>query len=979
MGRAYKTNWRALGKAVARSGLPVLFILSVPAAFTVRLEIAARDQTAEPTLITVTETTRSLPLGALELDDEQDSNFSALGDDPLRETDTEVLTTERSRLWTKLALDQVQSTTQLSQVFLGLSSEQRKDARIAGGFALRMARLGDADAALGLLEDVLTSKDLSPQNRGLVYYYQGRLQQQDNPQTALALYNKAAQEYPSHCGTTLARGTLYLSGKKDGPARDPNLLSAISILERASELCTGKRRVRALYGLGHALSRSGQSSKALNAFLRAIDFEPAHLSARISMARIYRDALNRPAEARRLYLEVLKLDASYLPAHLGLATMAKRENKRGTALSILEKARTLNPDSPTLLYQLATTLLGGKEGEQDKTNDAQTKEAVHILRSLAASRPSDARIRFQLSRALSQTKDYVAAEKSYTQAIALGGTRLPQAHNNLALVLRQRHDDVRAEAELKKAVELDNEYISAHYNLGLLYLDTKRMSDAVAEFSWVTKKDPEKFGAWYNLGLSLGRQSDSAGALRAYERAVTLEPTNIKARLNLAILLKRSGQLEKAIQHYKLATTIEPKYAAAWFNLGLALKEARQLDAAEDAYQRALKLDPEDTGFLLSLANLHTARGEYKASADVLSEALERTPNDVRLRYNLAIQHNRLGDSKAAIVDLEQCVSLDPDYYKAWRRLGKFYTEARNDNKALKAYTRALKLQENDADLIFSRAKVLARLGRNKDAYAQVLEAIRLVPDDPWMWFHRGKMEQRLGLQGAERSFLRAMQLDPEIRSLSLKRLASITGSLADFRALLKEHPNSVPIRLALSRALRNEEKQAEAQALLEEAVRRAPEKPQAWRELGDLLYDNQQYDAAVRALEKAYALRPTEEKIALPYAKALYRAGRYNSALELLLTAREAHPKNSTIGVWLGRAQRKTGDREAAGNTFKAVLAQDPKNYQAHVGLGDVLRNGSKKSDALAHYQHALRLKPDSKEARRKFQSLQNELSSAP
>jgi tetratricopeptide (TPR) repeat protein len=83
-----------------------------------------------------------------------------------------------------------------------------------------------------------------------------------------------------------------------------------------------------------------------------------------------------------------------------------------------------------------------------------------------------------------------------------------------ALSLRRRSlslavDTKRAEALLKRAVELDPKFADAHYELGLMYDDEKQVDKAVHEFEIAVRLRPDLSKAHYRLARLYQKQGKS--------------------------------------------------------------------------------------------------------------------------------------------------------------------------------------------------------------------------------------------------------------------------------------------------------------------------------------------------------------------------------------------------------------------------------------------------------------------------------------
>ena len=101
-------------------------------------------------------------------------------------------------------------------------------------------------------------------------------------------------------------------------------------------------------------------------------------------------------------------------------------------------------------------------------------------------------------------------------------------------------------------------------------------------------------------------------------------------------------------------------------------------------------------------------------------------------------------------------------------------------------------------------------------------------------------------------------------------------------------------------------------------------------------------------------------------------QTGRYAEAERLLVMAASGAPSNPAPVYWLGRAHLLLGRPKQAQQDFVKVLAMNPYVPDTHFWLGQTLEAESDLSAARSQYQEALRLDPTFKEARTRFDQIQ-------
>jgi tetratricopeptide (TPR) repeat protein len=227
--------------------------------------------------------------------------------------------------------------------------------------------------------------------------------------------------------------------------------------------------VAANLGWGEVFAEKYNRSDAAKSFQAALKADPDNVQAKVGMASLMVDA--NPPAARELIGEALKLNASYVPAHVLIAQVALDDGKRDEAKESWRKALAINPNSlEARSIDAAIAFL------EDRTNDFNTKVA-DILK--INPRYSDVyRLAADVS---SHNYRYIEATDFAKRAVALNPED-PQAAATLGLQLLRTNDEAGARVVLERAFNV------VTYNL-LSMMDsldkfvTVRDSDVVVRMS----------------------------------------------------------------------------------------------------------------------------------------------------------------------------------------------------------------------------------------------------------------------------------------------------------------------------------------------------------------------------------------------------------------------------------------------------------------------------------------------------------------
>ena len=99
-----------------------------------------------------------------------------------------------------------------------------------------------------------------------------------------------------------------------------------------------------------------------------------------------------------------------------------------------------------------------------------------------------------------------------------------------------------AETELRRALEIDSNYLAAYSALGALFVNTNQQDRAIAEYQKITERRPDNATAYTLMGmLEYSRQNIDA-AVTNYRKALAQDRNATFAANNLAWLYAVYGK-----------------------------------------------------------------------------------------------------------------------------------------------------------------------------------------------------------------------------------------------------------------------------------------------------------------------------------------------------------------------------------------------------------------------------------------------------
>ncbi len=235
-----------------------------------------------------------------------------------------------------------------------------------------------------------------------------------------------------------------------------------------------------------------------------------------------------------------------------------------------------------------------------------------------------------------------------------------RAHNNAGRVLLEQGRPDLAVVELRKALELEPDLLSAQSNFGNALRAVGKAEEAVKLLDPWVLAHPTYVPNRLALGNALAVLHQLDAAIAEYREARKLDPAAVDVRTNLAALLIEKGSVEEAIALLKEVVAQNPSIAEVRFHLGRALLATGQIAGGFEELQQAARLRP-------GLPNVHLAIGEACERKQDLEGAIAEyrrelaiVSGSVPVRNSLANALVRAGRYSEAIHEYEAALRIEP-------------------------------------------------------------------------------------------------------------------------------------------------------------------------------------------------------------------------------------------------------------------------------------------------------------------------------
>ena len=188
---------------------------------------------------------------------------------------------------------------------------------------------------------------------------------------------------------------------------------------------------------------------------------------------------------------------------------------------------------------------------------------------------------------------------------------------------------------------------------------------------------------------------------------------------------------------------------------------------------------------------------------------------------------------------------------------------------------------------------------------------------------------------------------------------------------LLRSFPGAAILHNILGAVLAGQQKNRQAVASHECAIRIQPNYAQAHNNLGIVFRAQGKFDDAVASFDRAIALEPDYAEAHNNLGALLHGHGKFDAAVDCYRRAIELAPENSQAYNNLGASLQEQGKLDEAIASYLQSAKLDHQNADPHSNLGIALAKQGKFEAAVASYERAIELRPDFAEAHYNFASV--------
>jgi len=286
---------------------------------------------------------------------------------------------------------------------------------------------------------------------------------------------------------------------------------------------------------------------------------------------------------------------------------------------------------------------------------------------------------------------------------------------------------------------------------------------------------------------------------------------------------------------------------------------------------------------------------------------------------------------------------------------------------ACRTFHNALAIDADDRVSRIGLACCLDSLSQTAEAAARLESMVGAGATDAALVFALGFCHEKLGATDhAVAAYEQAVELSPDLRN-GHERLAAIylsrdepEAALAHYEHLCWCDPGELSLHLTLATLYARVGRHDDAVRQFEHAASLDPDR---WESLDEFYtqYDEARLDQAIGLVESMIAEQPDGAGQYLRLGNLLNQAGRTASALAAYEDAITLNPNCLEAAVKIGSIHLGTGDYDAAAKAFSSAIEINDRLVDAYIGLGVAHQESGATCQAIASFDAAALIEPNS------------------
>lgn len=518
------------------------------------------------------------------------------------------------------------------------------------------------------------------------------------------------------------------------------------------------------------------------------------------------------------------------------------------------------------------------------------------------------------------------------------------------------------------------------YEQGIKYFNEGKYEEAVESLERAIQRvgpsDPTyALGMFYaaeshaHIGTAKFHAGELEGALEHFHKALEENPTYPDLYYRIGVIHHQLGDVEAAENMLRRAIEYNKSYFEAFCYLGIVLYEKGSKEEADTYFTIALEIGADTPSPISKFLSCHLSGKE--TDIPPLSQLMEliRTDSDFDSHVKEGVEAFNTGNFERSIQAFSEAVRLHPDYADMRFKLGLSYLRNGEHRKAREELERALEINPDYTEARF----YLGITFLDQKKYMQALPHFERAASEQATYadlqcfygatlFHVGDLER------SKEALERAIELSPHFRKalyyygLLLYSMGDKELAITFLTKSMNGEENTDTANMSLALVHLREGNLEEAMVVLSDILKAGGESADVLYFIGEVYFKMGDLGAAEEYFRKSLGVNPeflrAKEKLAL----IMVRNGDYEKAEEILVPHNKVFADLYKI---MGDIKFYKGELDAAEEQYRKSLGVNAEYGGAILSLALTLRKKGLEDEAEEVLRKLLEVDPENVVAR--------------
>jgi tetratricopeptide (TPR) repeat protein len=282
----------------------------------------------------------------------------------------------------------------------------------------------------------------------------------------------------------------------------------------------------------------------------------------------------------------------------------------------------------------------------------------------------------------------------------------------------------------------------------------------------------------FSIGFAYEQADQVQKAISFFEEANKINPKNEAVIYELGFCYERINDDLKSIKFYDDYLDLDTFSDSAWFNMGIVYTKLKIFDKAIEAYEYALAINETFSNAWFNMGYTYWLWKKFKKAIDSFIAFSQFDPENDEIYCMIAECYLKMHKNKKASHYYSKALAINENNANAMHGLG-FILHA--EGKPQKAHTllkKAVKIESDNGDFWYTYAKVCAQINLFHDSVMAFEVAAELFPENDNIWLsHAALLHKRGEVLQAIDLLYSALEHQPENPTINYRLAAYLLES----------------------------------------------------------------------------------------------------------------------------------------------------------------------------------------------------------